>query len=853
MNNESTFPMIEVEDALQLVLERASTMSIGIEHVQFNADLNNRILAQNIAATTNHPPFRASIMDGYAVVDLVPGTYPITSSVTAGHGVTETLVAGNVSYVTTGAPVPNGTQAVVKVEDTAVIANENENGTKDTQFVQIQTSSTEGKWIREIGSDVATNTTVLHEGCRLGPAEIALLASVGPTSIPLRRRPVIGVMSTGDELVDATSTTPGSWKIRDSNRPMLLAAAKTAGAATIDLGIAPDDKKQLRVAIINALQQVDILVTSGGVSMGSHDFVKPLLEQIPDCTLHFGRVRMKPGKPTTFATIDTTKETPKETLKETPKEITKDADQQQTKTTTSMLFALPGNPVSSLVAFQLFVEPTVRRLLGFNLNACHHSRVQVRLESALSIDPVRREYHRASLTWKEDVRGSGGSGAFYASSTGSQRSSRLLSMMSASALLCLPRATGKRRTLPVGTVVPALLLNRNVVPPPASRLPHTYAFEEENKNKKMEKHNNTENEQNEQDEQDEENEPTCPCCRASGRNPQKKQTDKPPPALFGGDVKYGGDFMRIGVLTVSDRASSGQYADRGGPEVLRCVNRQVQSTWSSESRVVPDEQREIEAALRDLCDRRGCGIIITTGGTGPSLRDVTPEATEAVCNRMFPGFGERMRAISLQYVPTAILSRQTAGLRGSTFILNLPGNPGAIEQILPQIMASMSHCVHLAGGPRMVVASPLSQLLHVSKEEEEEAKEIEVQKSSYTIDAANLIWLESRIELSSRFKNKGETKTKSNPMVAAMSMDDVVDSILTYTRNVSDQKNIFTKKRGCGRKKSKKKIELAIDTVSLVYLKRAVQEYELPDLGKCLRIVLDYVMEDDGVESSIFD
>ena len=137
-------------------------------------------------------------------------------------------------------------------------------------------------------------------------------------------------------------------------------------------------------------------------------------------------------------------------------------------------------------------------------------------------------------------------------------------------------------------------------------------------------------------------------------------------------------------------------------------------------------------------------------------------------------------------------------------------------------------------------------------EEIEQQKEIEVQKSSYTIDAANLIWLESRIELSSRFKNKGETKSKSNPMVAAMSMDDVVDSILTYTRNVSDQKNIFTKKRGCGRKKSKKKIELAIDTVSLVYLKRAVQEYELPDLGKCLRIVLEYVMEDEGVETSIF-
>ena len=185
--------------------------------------------------------------------------------------------------------------------------------------------------------------------------------------------------------------------------------------------------------------------------------------------------------------------------------------------------------------------------------------------------------------------------------------------------------------------------------------------------------------------------------------PQCKDLQTTTPPLFGGSSSAGGEQTRVGVLTVSDRAYRGQYEDRGGPEVLRCVAKQVQSIWVSESRVVPDDQREIENTLIDLCDRRNCSMIITTGGTGPSPRDVTPEATANVCDRMFPGFGERMRAISMRYVPTALLSRQTAGLRGSCFIINLPGNPGSIVQILPEVMTAIAHCVQLAGGPRMVV------------------------------------------------------------------------------------------------------------------------------------------------------
>ena len=778
-------------------------------------------------------------------MDLTPGTYPVALNVTAGHGTSTPLQPGQVSYITTGAPIPEGATAVVKIEDTTPNPAAAANATTTT--VQIHVPSTTGKWIRAIGSDVRAGSIVLHKGTRLGPAEIALLASVGQSSVPLYKRPTVGVMSTGDELVDAASTAPGNWKIRDSNRPMLIAAAKSAGAEVLDLGIAPDEENQLRLAMQQAMEKVDILVTSGGVSMGSHDLVKPLLEQMPGSTLHFGRVRMKPGKPTTFASF---------TKSRSGTSDQSDKSGRTNNAVDTLFFALPGNPVSSLVAFQLFVEPSIRKLLGCAITDCHHSRVQVRLTRALTIDPVRREYHRAALEWKEDSPGKGGCGEFHASSTGLQRSSRLLSMVTASALLCLPRATGSRRSLPAGSVVPALLLNRNVVPPPSTLIEHTYSdVGSGNASSTTVAGTGTGTGPNEANQRNEleELEPTCPCCRAAGRSPNQKKSNKPPAVLFGGSSSVGGDAARVGVLTVSDRAYTGQYEDRGGPEVLRCIHTQVQSTWNSESRVVPDEQRGIENALIDLCDRRGCCLVITTGGTGPSLRDVTPEATVNVCDRMFPGFGERMRAISMQHVPTAMLSRQTAGLRGSSFIINLPGNPGSIEQILPHIMSSIAHCIHLAGGPRMVVAVPKvggggsgggggSSGGGVPVVET-------IKTAVYTVDGANVIWLEKLMGKNS----SGETKTEGLVVAATnRTMTEVVVQLLNHVRVVPDQKHVFTKKRGCGRVKSKKQIELSIDGPLLNYLNNAVKNYDLPDVGKCLRIVLDYVMEDDGVEEIVF-
>lgn len=156
---------------------------------------------------------------------------------------------------------------------------------------------------------------------------------------------------------------------------------------------------------------------------------------------------------------------------------------------------------------------------------------------------------------------------------------------------------------------------------------------------------------------------------------------------------------RIGILTISDRASRGEYEDRGGPALHDYFAEVLTSPWEPVARVIPDEQETIEQTLIELCDAEDCCLVVTTGGTGPARRDVTPEATESVCDKMMPGFGELMRKVSLEKVPTAILSRQTAGIRGATLIINLPGQPKAIRECLDAVMPAVPYCVDLIGGP----------------------------------------------------------------------------------------------------------------------------------------------------------
>ena len=156
---------------------------------------------------------------------------------------------------------------------------------------------------------------------------------------------------------------------------------------------------------------------------------------------------------------------------------------------------------------------------------------------------------------------------------------------------------------------------------------------------------------------------------------------------------------RIGFVTVSDRASRGEYEDLGGPAMQEWLSNALTNEWEAVSRIVPDEQDQVEKVLKELADQEDCCLIVTTGGTGPALRDITPEATVAVCNKILDGFGEQMRAVSLQFVPTAILSRQIAGIRGQSLIINLPGKPSAIADCLNAVFPAVPYCIDLLEGP----------------------------------------------------------------------------------------------------------------------------------------------------------
>ena len=160
-------------------------------------------------------------------------------------------------------------------------------------------------------------------------------------------------------------------------------------------------------------------------------------------------------------------------------------------------------------------------------------------------------------------------------------------------------------------------------------------------------------------------------------------------------------MIKIGVINVSDRAAAGVYEDTPGKAAVALLREWLVTPFAVDYKVVPDEQPAIEAELRRMADEAGCGLVVTTGGTGPAPRDVTPEATAAVCTKLLPGFGELMRAASLKHVPTAILSRQTAGIRGKTLIVNLPGRPKAIRENLEAVFPAIPYCLDLIGGPRL--------------------------------------------------------------------------------------------------------------------------------------------------------
>jgi molybdopterin molybdotransferase len=400
---ESSYPLILVEEALAII-ER-EVYPLPAVPMPFNEALG-LVLAEDVAAGEPMPPFAAASVDGFAVI-AADGSGPrrIVGDQMAGYVAGVRVEPGTAARVTTGAPIPPGADTMVMVEQT-----EERDG-----HVNILTDDLEGGAnIRPIGQDIETGQLVLPKGTVIGPAELGLLGTVGKTTVTVYRRPRVAVMSTGDEIVEPHET-PQPGQIRDANRFTLMGAVRQAGAEPLDLGIVKDKANSLQATIERGLAEADALLTSGGVSMGQLDLVKPYLASWG--TVHFGRVNTKPGKPVTFATVEG-----------------------------KPCFAMPGFPVSALVSFEIFVRPALLKMAG-------HTHIYRLREKAILTHPTRHtaartEFQRVVLTRRAD-------GTLLASTTGFQGSGRLLSMVGANGLIILPHGQGD---FEAGTMVEAVIL-----------------------------------------------------------------------------------------------------------------------------------------------------------------------------------------------------------------------------------------------------------------------------------------------------------------------------------------------------------------------------------------------------------
>ncbi len=365
-----------------------------------------RVLAQDLVVTDDLPRFPASAVDGYAVRAADGGgRRRVVGESAAGRPFTGKVGPGDACRILTGAVLPGGADSVVMVEDTV----------QGPDWVEVPDRLREGANFHRPGSDARAGQVAIAAGTALGGAEIGIAATLGHAHLTVIRRPRVAVLSTGDELVEV-GTTPGPGQIVDSNRWALTAAVREAGGEVTLLGIGPDDEEALRALVVGALEDHEVLISSGGVSVGSHDLIKPLLASLGE--VHVGRVRLKPGKPFTFATLPTGRRA----------------------------FGLPGFPVSSLVTFEVFVRPALRKMQGFS--SLQRPRLPVRLGYDARPAPDRTEYQRVVLRREGEE--------LVAGTTGSQSSSRLLSAVGAQALVRIPPGD---RSIPAGTVVEAIILD----------------------------------------------------------------------------------------------------------------------------------------------------------------------------------------------------------------------------------------------------------------------------------------------------------------------------------------------------------------------------------------------------------
>jgi len=408
---ESDYPMIAFEEAKRILAERI--LPLAPRPASLGTILAGTVLAESLTAEEQVPPFDASTMDGYAVIaadGLVKRR--VLAEQNAGPIANVTLSSGECVRIMTGAALPAGADAVIPVEWTR----------EEQGWMATEMAAQIGLNVRSRGSDVARGQTVLSGGTVLGPAEIGLLAALGIYQPLVYPTPRVAILATGDELA-SQDAVPAPGQIRDSNSYVLAAAVRAIGCTVTTVRQIPDSASQLSSAIGSAAAEADLVLTTGGVSMGTRDLIKPVLENLG--TVHFGRVAVKPGLPLTFATV-----------------------------LGVPVLGLPGNPVSTLVGFEVVVRPVLRALAS--QPARWRPERQVRLDHAIRHEPARLEFQRAQVFARD--------GAWWARTTGSQASSRLLSLVGANALLLIPRGTGD---LDAGTTVTAMMIEEPEIEQPS--------------------------------------------------------------------------------------------------------------------------------------------------------------------------------------------------------------------------------------------------------------------------------------------------------------------------------------------------------------------------------------------------
>lgn len=712
MSYASSYPMLPMPDALgllELACEESLSVSGGLR-AELQRPQVGAVLAERVVAPHDVPARPLSRLDGFAVrsKDVVIGERVQRSAGAMRAGDSADAAEGNGGapvYVTTGGALPRGADAIVKIEDAVV---------DDAGGVTFSAAPPIGEGVRAIGSDIRRGEELFIPGHELTAADVGGLMLARVREVSCAVRPRVGILSSGNELVDAayatSASSPSSFPLEevadepvwDANAPMLSALVTEFGGIPWECGVVRDDRAITLLAIASAAWKSDVLVSTGAVSMGDADHVKPALEELArgararvgadgeiasiesgsagegasgelDATrtiaisgrVVFGRLMMKPGKPATLALLRF------------------DCVEVGLPAKTCVILALPGNPVSAWVCAHVLLAPTIRRLRGVPWALSHAPRADVYLEWDAALDSERPEFHRASVF---DVAGRG----LCARSTGGQASSRLASTAHANALLWLPAATQETRVLRAGARVTAHLVGPlRALPPPLVHTANAASGGGQNVGG------------------------GCACSeRVVGVGGGAQAPVRAPHNTTEKRMQ-----TRAGVLTVSDSCFSGTAIDESGPAAASLLGgalgvpsaHSTQGTPSIEIRIVPDDIDAIRAALLEWAPHKD--LIVTTGGTGFGPRDVTPEATAPLLARRAPGLVAAMMSAGLARTPLAALSRPEAGVmltntvvgggvgvvreKHATLVVNLPGSVKAVHECLHPLLSVLPHAIKL--------------------------------------------------------------------------------------------------------------------------------------------------------------